>query len=69
MIKTDVGTSGMDKKASAVAAQKKPQRGSKTMRDIVTALAEKFRGEHRAARRYVALVLALSMVVTLFVNW
>ena len=39
------------------------------MRDIVTALAEKFRGEHRAARRYVALVLALSMVVTLFVNW
>ena len=39
------------------------------MRDIVTALAEKFRGEHRATRRYVALVLALSMVVTLFVNW
>ena len=39
------------------------------MKDIVTALTEKFRGEHRAARRYVALVLALSMVVTLFVNW
>ena len=39
------------------------------MKDIVTALTEKFRREHRAARRYVALVLALSMVVTLFVNW
>ena len=39
------------------------------MKDKITSLAEKFRREHRAARRYVALVLALSMVVTLFVNW
>lgn len=39
------------------------------MKDIVTALTEKFRRERRIAHRYVALLLALSMVTTLFVNW
>ena len=39
------------------------------MKDIVTALTEKFRRERRNAHRYVALLLALSMVTTLFVNW
>ena len=39
------------------------------MKDIVNSLTEQFRREHRNARRYVALLLVLAMMTTLFVNW
>ena len=39
------------------------------MKDTITSLTERFRRERRAAHRYVALLLALAMVTTLFVNW
>ena len=39
------------------------------MKDITTALMQQFRREHKAARRYVALLLALALLTSLFVNW
>lgn len=39
------------------------------MKDIVNILTERFRQEHRNARRYLALVLVLALLTTLFVNW
>ena len=39
------------------------------MKDITTALIQQFRREHKAARRYMALLLALALLTSLFVNW
>ena len=39
------------------------------MKDIITNLTEQFRQRHREARRYVAMLLVLALVMTLFVNW
>ena len=39
------------------------------MKDITTALIQLFRREHKAARRYMALLLALALFTSLFVNW
>lgn len=39
------------------------------MKDITTALMQRFRREHKAARRYMALLLALALLTSLFVNW
>lgn len=39
------------------------------MKDILTNLMEKFRREHRLARRYTAILLVLAFATTLFVNW
>ena len=39
------------------------------MKDITTALMRQFRREHKAARRYMALLLALALLTSLFVNW
>ena len=39
------------------------------MKDITTALMQQFRREHKAARRYMALLLALALLTSLFVNW
>ena len=39
------------------------------MQDITTALMQQFRREHKAARRYMALLLALALLTSLFVNW
>lgn len=39
------------------------------MKDILTNLMEKFRREHRLARRYTAMLLVLAFATTLFVNW
>jgi Cna protein B-type domain protein len=41
----------------------------KSMKDITTALIQQFRREHKAARRYMALLLALALLTSLFVNW
>jgi len=41
----------------------------KSMKDITTALVQQFRREHKAARRYMALLLALALLTSLFVNW
>ena len=38
------------------------------MKDITTALVQQFRREHKA-RRYMALLLALALLTSLFVNW
>ncbi|MDU8688460.1 SpaA isopeptide-forming pilin-related protein [Faecalibacterium wellingii] len=39
------------------------------MKDITTALMQQFRREHKTARRYMALLLALALLTSLFVNW
>ena len=39
------------------------------MKDITTVLMQQFRREHKAARRYMALLLALALLTSLFVNW
>ena len=39
------------------------------MKDITTALVQQFRREHKAARRYMALLLVLALLTSLFVNW
>ena len=39
------------------------------MKDIITNLTEQFRQRHREARRYVAMLLVLALVTTMFVNW
>ena len=39
------------------------------MKDITTALMQQFRREHKSARRYMALLLALALLTSLFVNW
>lgn len=39
------------------------------MRDIVKEYQEKFRRNHQRARRYTALLLALALTTSLFVNW
>ena len=39
------------------------------MKDITKALMQQFRREHKAARRYMALLLALALITSLFVNW
>lgn len=39
------------------------------MKDITKALMQQFRREHKAARRYMALLLALALLTSLFVNW
>lgn len=39
------------------------------MKDITTALMQQFRREHKAARRHMALLLALALLTSLFVNW
>ena len=39
------------------------------MKDITKALMQQFRREHKAARRYIALLLALALLTSLFVNW
>ena len=39
------------------------------MKDITKALMQQFRREHKAARRYMALLLALALLTRLFVNW
>ena len=39
------------------------------MRDIVKEYQEKFRRSHQRARRYTALLLALALTTSLFVNW
>lgn len=39
------------------------------MKDVVTNLTEKFRQNHRFARRCTAMLLVLALVTTLFVNW
>ncbi len=39
------------------------------MKDIVNILTERFRKEHRNARRYLAVLLVLALLTTLFVNW
>ena len=39
------------------------------MKDILTNLLERFRREHRLARRYTAMLLVLAFATTLFVNW
>ena len=39
------------------------------MKDITTELMQQFRREHKAARRYMALLLALALLTSLFVNW
>lgn len=39
------------------------------MKDIINRLIERFRRQHVQARRYVALMLVLALLTTLFVNW
>ena len=39
------------------------------MKDIINGLTERFRRRHVQARRYVALMLVLALLTTLFVNW
>lgn len=39
------------------------------MKDIINGFTERFRKEHLQARRYVALMLVLALLTTLFVNW
>ena len=39
------------------------------MRDIVKEYQKKFRRNHQRARRYTALLLALALTTSLFVNW
>lgn len=39
------------------------------MKDIISGLIERFRRQHVQARRYVALMLVLALLTTLFVNW
>lgn len=39
------------------------------MKDIINGLIERFRRQHVQARRYVALMLVLALLTTLFVNW
>lgn len=39
------------------------------MKDIINGLIERFRKQHVQARRYVALMLVLALLTTLFVNW
>ena len=39
------------------------------MKDIVNNLTQKFQKEHRDWRRYVAMLLVLALITTLFVNW
>ena len=39
------------------------------MKDIINGLTERFRQEHTRARRYVAIMLVLALLTTLFVNW
>lgn len=39
------------------------------MKDIINGLIERFRRRHVQARRYVALMLVLALLTTLFVNW
>ena len=39
------------------------------MKDIINGLTERFRRQHVQARRYVALMLVLALLTTLFVNW
>lgn len=39
------------------------------MKDIINGLIERFRRQHVQARRYVAMMLVLALLITLFVNW
>lgn len=39
------------------------------MKDIIDGLIERFRRQHVQARRYVAMMLVLALLTTLFVNW
>lgn len=39
------------------------------MKDIINGLIERFRSQHVQARRYVAMMLVLALLTTLFVNW
>ena len=39
------------------------------MKDIINGLTERFRRRHVQARRYVAMMLVLALLTTLFVNW
>ena len=39
------------------------------MKDIINGLIERFRKQHVQARRYVAMMLVLALLTTLFVNW
>ena len=39
------------------------------MKDIINGLTERFRKQHLQARRYVAMMLVLALLTTLFVNW
>ena len=39
------------------------------MKDIINGLIERFRRQHIQARRYVAMMLVLALLTTLFVNW
>ena len=39
------------------------------MKDIINGLTERFRRQHVQARRYVAMMLVLALLTTLFVNW
>lgn len=39
------------------------------MKDIINGLIERFRRQHVQARRYVAMMLVLALLTTLFVNW
>lgn len=39
------------------------------MKDIINGLIEQFRRQHVQARRYVAMMLVLALLTTLFVNW
>ena len=39
------------------------------MKDIINGFTERFRQEHTRARRYVAMMLVLALLTTLFVNW
>lgn len=39
------------------------------MKDIISGLIERFRRQHVQARRYVAMMLVLALLTTLFVNW
>lgn len=39
------------------------------MKDVINGLIERFRRQHVQARRYVAMMLVLALLTTLFVNW
>ena len=39
------------------------------MKDIINGLIERFRRQHVQARRYVAMMLVLALLTTLFINW